>query len=140
MVSTRDARDPDAQPRGIVLSIDEDAGTVELDRELLPPRPVDSSSQGDLTLEDDGSAKIGWGSANLVTSYDADDEVTWDGATGIAMWELFAGGSADAMTSVDSANADGLEASLPPPQYATVIAMRALDADDEPMGEPRTVC
>jgi hypothetical protein len=78
--STKERDDPEARPRGIVLAIDEEAGTAELVRELLPPRAVDSSSQGNLDIDDDGSATIGWGSGNLVTGYDSAGKVTWDGA------------------------------------------------------------
>jgi hypothetical protein len=78
--STKDGDDPEARPRGIVLAIDEEAGTAELVRELLPPRAVDSSSQGNLVVGEDGSATIGWGSGHLVTGYDSAGEVAWDGA------------------------------------------------------------
>ncbi len=75
--ATDDAKDP-TQPRGLVLRLDEGAGTAELVRELSPPRSTNSSSQGDLTLEVDGTATIGWGSSKLVTGYDADGNVVFD--------------------------------------------------------------
>jgi hypothetical protein len=78
--STKESEDPEARPRGLVLRLDEAAGSVEVVRELLPPRTVDSSSQGNLALAQDGRATVGWGSANLVTGYGVDGEVTWDGA------------------------------------------------------------
>jgi len=75
--ATADNDDP-VQPRGLVFRLDEDAGTAELMRELAPPRATNSSSQGNFTINDDGSATIGWGSSNLVTSYGPDDAVTYD--------------------------------------------------------------
>jgi hypothetical protein len=78
--STKQSDDPEARPRGLVLRLDVAAGTAEVVRELLPPRQVDSSSQGNLTVEEDGRATIGWGSTYIVTGYDAAGEVTWDGA------------------------------------------------------------
>ncbi len=77
--ATDDAKDP-TQPRGLVFRLDEGAGTAELARELSPPRSTNSSSQGNLMLEDDGTATIGWGSSKLVTGYDADGNVVFDGA------------------------------------------------------------
>ena len=77
--ATDDAKDP-TQPRGLVLRLDEGAGTAELARELAPPHRTNSSSQGNLMLEEDGTATIGWGSSNLVTGYEADGNVVFDGA------------------------------------------------------------
>ena len=68
--ATKDA-EADAQPRGLVFRLDEAAGTAELVRELAPPRPINASSQGNLAISGDGHATIGWGSANLITGYDA---------------------------------------------------------------------
>ena len=77
--ATDDTQDP-AQPRGIVLRIDQTNGTVELVRELAPPRATNSSSQGNFELADDGTATVGWGSSNLFTGYGADDSVVLDGS------------------------------------------------------------
>ena len=70
----------DTQPRGLVFRLDEEAGTAELVRELAPPRPINASSQGNLAIGADGRATIGWGSANLVTGYDASGTTTFDAA------------------------------------------------------------
>jgi hypothetical protein len=70
----------EAQPRGIVLRLDEADGTVELVRELAPPRTTNSSSQGNFELADEGTATVGWGSSNLFTGYGSDGSVVLDGA------------------------------------------------------------
>ena len=75
--ATADNDDP-TQPRGLVFRLHKDAGTAELVRELAPPRATNSSSQGNFTINGDGSATIGWGSSNLVTGYGADDTVVYD--------------------------------------------------------------
>jgi hypothetical protein len=73
-----DDNEDETQPRGIVLRLDEANGTVELVRELAPPRSTNSSSQGNFELAEDGSATIGWGSSNLVTGYAPDGSVAFD--------------------------------------------------------------
>jgi hypothetical protein len=75
-------KDPGAaeQPRGLVFRLDEEAGTAELVRELVPPRSINASSQGNLAIGDHGQAIIGWGSANLITGYDGSGAVTFDAA------------------------------------------------------------
>ena len=72
--------DPESplQPRGLVFRLDESAGTAELVRELAPPRRINSSSQGNVAVSENGEAVIGWGSANLVTGYEASGSVTFD--------------------------------------------------------------
>ncbi len=77
--ATKDPEDT-VRPRGLVLRLDEAARTVELVRQLVPPHDIVSSSQGNLSVAADGSATIGWGSANLVTGYDAAGEVVFDAA------------------------------------------------------------
>jgi hypothetical protein len=77
--STKESDDPEARPRALILRLDEDAGSAELVRELLPPLTVDSSSQGNVTFGEDGRATIGWGSSYIVTGYDGSDAITWDG-------------------------------------------------------------
>ena len=77
--ATKDA-EADSQPRGLVFRLDEAAGTAELVRELAPPRPINASSQGNLAIGTDGRATIGWGSANLITAYDASGSTTFDAA------------------------------------------------------------
>jgi hypothetical protein len=77
--ATKDPEDT-VRPRGLVLRLDEAARTVELVRQLAPPHDIVSSSQGNLSVAADGSATIGWGSANLVTGYDAAGEVVFDAA------------------------------------------------------------
>ncbi len=77
--ATDDAQDS-AQPRGLVLRLDEAQGSVELVRELRPPRTINASSQGNLAIDDDGQATIGWGSANLITGYDPAGDITFDAA------------------------------------------------------------
>ncbi|MFN8621442.1 MAG: arylsulfotransferase family protein [Chloroflexota bacterium] len=78
--ATSDPKDSTSRPAGMVLRVDEAAGTARLVRRLDPPVPVNASSQGDLAIAPDGSATVGWGSANLFTSYDPDGNVTLDGA------------------------------------------------------------
>jgi hypothetical protein len=182
--STKEADDPEARPRGLLLRLDEAAGTAELVRELLPPRQVDSSSQGSFTLHpEDGSATIGWGSTYIVTSYDSAGEIVWDGAmpagfssyrayrepwqgqplddpvvsveaaddgvvtawvswngaSEVATWELVAGTDTDQLSSASTAEADGFESGLPVPEGAALIAVRALGADGETLGESATI-
>jgi hypothetical protein len=78
--ATSDPDDSTSVPRGLVLRLDEAAGVAELVAELKPPRPVNASSQGNLHLDPDGIATIGWGSANLFTVYDADGSIILDGS------------------------------------------------------------
>jgi hypothetical protein len=181
--STKEANDPEARPRGLVLRIDETAGTADLVRELLPPRKSDSSSQGNLTIGEDGRATVGWGASNLVTGYDVagavtwdgamppgfssyrayrapwqghptdrplvaiveDEEgaitawVSWDGATEVASWELLAGERAAQLQSAGAVDSDGFESALPVPAGTAVIAVRAFDANGDPLGKSAPV-
>ncbi len=174
---TDDTKDP-TQPRGLVFRLDEGAGTAELIRELAPPRGTNSSSQGDLALEDDGTATIGWGSSNLVTGYDADGNVvfdaampagfssyrayrapwtglplddplvsvgrdaeghpmawvSWNGATGVTSWRLFAGDLEEALGEVSDTPRAGFETAVELPDGAAVVVLTALDADGRPLG------
>ena len=77
--ATKDPEDT-IHPRGLVLRLDETARTVELVRQFAPPHDIISSSQGNLSVDPDGRATIGWGSANLVTGYDAAGDVVFDAA------------------------------------------------------------
>ncbi len=88
--ATKDIND-DAQPRGLAFRLDEDAHTVRIVRELAPPRTTNSSSQGNVEIDDDGRATVGWGSSNLVTAYDADDAVVFDASmpTGFSSYRAF---------------------------------------------------
>jgi hypothetical protein len=74
--------DPEASlpPRGLVFRLEVETGTAELLRELAPPVSINASSQGNATIDDDGQTTIGWGSANLITGYDASGSVTFDAA------------------------------------------------------------
>ncbi len=96
--ATRDPADRSAPSRGMVLRIDLPARTATLVRDfpapldrrprigdllrggLWPARPIVSSSQGSLTLTDDGRATIGWGSSDLVTGYDPQGRVVFEAA------------------------------------------------------------
>jgi hypothetical protein len=78
--ATTDPEATGARSRGLVLRLDPDAGRASVVRELRPPRPAISSSQGNLTVRPDGTAVIGWGSARLVTAYAADGQVLVDAA------------------------------------------------------------
>jgi Arylsulfotransferase (ASST) len=66
--------------------------------------------------------------------------VSWNGATGVAAWQLLTGRSADRLTAVDTAPAVGFETALDPgagsPRYAAAVA---LDAAGRPIGRSRMV-
>jgi hypothetical protein len=63
---------------------------------------------------------------------------SWNGATGVARWEVLGGASATALTPASSAASAGFETaiSVPAQQF---VAMRALDADGVPLGSTSTI-
>jgi hypothetical protein len=75
---TKDPKATQQVSRGLVLRLDERAMTADVVRELRPPHPSVSSSQGNLTVRPDGSAFIGWGSARYATGYGPDGSVRLD--------------------------------------------------------------
>lgn len=77
---TKDPRATEPVSRGLVLRLDEDARTASVVRELRPPHPSVSSSQGNMTVRPDGTAFVGWGSARYLTGYAADGTVALDAA------------------------------------------------------------
>ena len=180
--ATSDAQDPSARPRGLTFQLDELAGTATVVRELRPPRPVDSSSQGNLSITDDGRATIGWGSGNLVTGYDASGTVaydaamppgfssyrafrslwtgrpidapvavvepgtdgalawvSWNGATGIADWELLAGEDPEALRPAGRRPRRRALAAMPRSPVAAVVAVQALDVSGHILGRSNVI-
>jgi hypothetical protein len=77
---TKDPKATEPVSRGLVLRLDEAARTASIVRELRPPHPSVSSSQGNLTVRADGTAFIGWGSSRFLTGYAADGSVAVDAA------------------------------------------------------------
>ena len=62
--------------RGLILDVDTDAMTASVVQEFLPPEGQDiSESQGNLSVLDDGTYFVGWGSVPFYTHYDAEGEV-----------------------------------------------------------------
>lgn len=64
--------------RGLVLALDEDAGTARVAREWVPPDDVLAGSQGNTQVLEDGGAVVGWGSEGRVTEYGPDGEIVFD--------------------------------------------------------------
>lgn len=64
--------------RGLVLSLDEQAGTARVAREWAHTEDVLAGSQGNLQVLDDGGAVVGWGSEGRVTHYDPHGQVVFD--------------------------------------------------------------
>jgi hypothetical protein len=57
-----------------------------------------------------------------------DVSVSWNGATGVARWQLLAGPGAEGMTAVADAPAAGFETTIPASTTQPFVAMRAYDA------------
>ena len=64
--------------------------------------------------------------------------VSWNGATGVAAWELLAGAGGDSLDAAGRVARDGFESRLPIPDGAEVIAIRALDRRGRPLGTSRS--
>jgi Arylsulfotransferase (ASST) len=60
--------------------------------------------------------------------------VSWNGATGVARWELLAGADANTLAPIGSANRAGFETSLTAKSTAAVVALRAYDAAGNVLG------
>jgi hypothetical protein len=59
---------------------------------------------------------------------------SWNGATGVASWQLLAGPGIKGMTAVAAAPATGFETSITAPVGQPFVAMRAFDAAGSPIG------
>lgn len=66
------------QSRGLVLELDDTAGSATLVRELVHPDGVLAGSQGTTQVLADGSVVVGWGSEGRVTEFDPAGEVVFD--------------------------------------------------------------
>ena len=66
------------QSRGLVLELDDTAGSATLVRELVHPDGVLAGSQGNTQVLADGSVVVGWGSEGRVTEFDPAGEVVFD--------------------------------------------------------------
>lgn len=65
---------------------------------------------------------------------------SWNGATEVRAWQLLAGPSPGALAPVSAARATGFETSLPGrPDAGSLLAVRALDANNDPLGQSRTI-
>ncbi|HEX6417087.1 MAG TPA: arylsulfotransferase family protein [Acidimicrobiales bacterium] len=64
--------------RGLVLALDEQAGTATVVREWTHPDDVLAGSQGNTQVLDGGGAVVGWGSEGRVTEYGADGAIVFD--------------------------------------------------------------
>jgi hypothetical protein len=65
--------------------------------------------------------------------------VSWNGATGVARWELLAGADASTLAPVGTAKRAGFETTVTAKSTAPVIAMRAYDAAGTVLGTSPTV-
>jgi hypothetical protein len=64
---------------------------------------------------------------------------SWNGATGVARWELLAGRSAKALAHVGSVASTGFETAIPLEAGSRWVAVRALDATGAPLGTSRAL-
>ena len=64
---------------------------------------------------------------------------SWNGATGIASWQLLAGSGADSLTSVVSVASTGFETAIPATTSLPYLAVRALDAKGQTLGTSAAV-
>ena len=64
---------------------------------------------------------------------------SWNGATGIAGWELLEGRSANSLARVGTIASTGFETAIPLEAGSRWVAVRALDATGAPMGTSRTL-
>jgi hypothetical protein len=60
--------------------------------------------------------------------------VSWNGATGVTGWELWAGPSPDALTRVKATPNAGFETAVSAPTDARYVALKALDASGVVIG------
>jgi len=63
--------------------------------------------------------------------------VSWNGATEVAQWEVRAGDSSRALTSIAKAPKGGFETAIDLDTDAKVVAVTALDARGTPLGTSR---
>jgi len=68
------------QSRGLVLALDDAAGSATLVREVVHPDGVLAGSQGNTQVLPDGNIVVGWGSEGRVTEFDPDGDVVFDAA------------------------------------------------------------
>jgi hypothetical protein len=73
-----DNRRPPEAARGIVVEVDEVAGTARLVRAFERPEPLQAASQGSYQALANGNVLIGWGSQPVMTEFDAAGSVVWD--------------------------------------------------------------
>jgi hypothetical protein len=64
--------------RGLVLNIDEQGMTATLAHQYLPPKSIQSISQGNTRLLENGDWFVGWGSEPEYTEYSPDGTVVYD--------------------------------------------------------------
>lgn len=64
---------------------------------------------------------------------------SWNGATGVASWQVLAGASRDALAPVATSVRTGFETAIPVPAGAAFYAVRALDAAGAQLGVSRAV-
>ena len=64
---------------------------------------------------------------------------SWNGATGVARWELLAGAGEDALSPVGDARADKFETTVRASTTQPLVALRALDEDGEVLATSRAV-
>jgi hypothetical protein len=65
--------------------------------------------------------------------------VSWNGATGVARWQVLAGSSAGALAPVGTAPRKGFETRLRFASSSRVVAVRALDAGGHPLATSRAI-
>jgi hypothetical protein len=63
--------------------------------------------------------------------------VSWNGATGVARWELWAGASASTLTRLKGVPSAGFETAISAPTTAALVAVRAYDSAGKLMGTSR---
>lgn len=69
--------------RGMLLKIDTEQMTADLEKEWLPWNQTVSVSQGNLQILDNGNAVIGWGHQPFFQEYDSDGNVLWAARFGV---------------------------------------------------------
>jgi hypothetical protein len=70
----------DAQSRGIVVKVDEDAMMATLFREYTHPNKVFSDTQGNVQMLENGNVFIGWGSEPYLSEFSHDGKLIFDAA------------------------------------------------------------
>lgn len=66
---------------------------------------------------------------------DGTAHVSWNGATEVAQWRLLTGGSAEDAEPQTTVDRQGFETQIPVPEDAEHIAVQALDASGQVLGE-----